>query len=231
VDDNLKLLFDYLKEEELWKNTVIVYTGDQGFMLGEHDYMDKRWMYDESMRMPFIVHWPTVIKPGGTNDWLINNTDFAPTLLDLAGVETPDYMQGRSFAATLRGEAKPADWRGSTYYRYWMHMAHRLTVPAHFGIRTDRYKLIFFYGKDYAERKPHPRDPQVVELTHMQTPTAWELYDLQTDPHEMYNRYSDPEYVSVVAELKAELKKLRAELNEIDEAYPELQQIIEANWN
>ncbi len=110
-----------------------------------------------------------------------------------------------------------------------MHMAHKLTVPAHFGIRTERYKLIFFYGKDYVERGG--KNAPMIELTRTQTPAAWELYDLQKDPHEMHNRYHDPEYKPVIEELKAELKKQRAELNETDEAYPELQQIIDANWN
>jgi arylsulfatase A-like enzyme len=146
VDDNLKRVLDHLKSTGELENTIVIYTGDQGFFLGEHDLMDKRWMYEEAMRMPFVVHHPKTIKPGTVNDWLINNTDFAPTILRLAGVETPDYMQGRSFAAALRGRDKPADWRDVTYYRYWMHMAHRLQVPAHFGVRSERYKLIFFYG-------------------------------------------------------------------------------------
>jgi len=233
VDDNLKILFDFLKEEGLWGNTVIIYTGDQGFMLGEHDYIDKRWMYDESMRMPFIVHYSKMVKPGSSNGWLINNTDFAPTMLELAGVTTPDYMQGRSFASALKGDVKPADWRKGTYYRYWMHMAHYLTVPAHFGIRTERYKLIYFYGEDYKERGTgrNEKMAKMLDLTRQQTPAAWELYDLKNDPFEMHNRYNDPEYKSVVAELKTELKKQRTELNETDEKYPKLQQIIETNWN
>jgi arylsulfatase A-like enzyme len=228
VDDNLKSLFDYLKKEGLWENTVILYTGDQGFMLGEHDFIDKRWMYDESMRMPFIVHYPKMIKPGSRNGWLINNTDFAPTMLELAGGQAPEYMQGRSFASALAGAPKPADWRTATYYRYWMHLAHNLGVPAHFGIRTERYKLIFFYGKDYVNR---PGNNPSKQITRRQTPAAWELYDLEKDPFEMHNRYSDPEYKTVVAELKAELKKQQAELNEEDGNYPELRQIINDNWN
>ncbi len=146
VDDNVQRLVEYLRAEGLLDNTVILYTGDQGFFLGEHDLMDKRWMYEEAFRMPFIVHCPGLVKGGSTNDWLINNTDFAPTMLELAGVDRPSYMQGHSFAAALRGQAKSADWRKTTYYRYWMHMAHNLGTPAHFGVRSDRYKLIFFYG-------------------------------------------------------------------------------------
>ncbi len=217
VDDNVKRLIDFLRETGELDNTVIIYTGDQGFFLGEHDLMDKRWMYEEAMRMPFIVHYSRVVKSGASNDWLINNTDFAPTILALAGLETPDYMQGRSFASALRGEARPADWRMATYYRYWMHMAHDLRVPAHFGIRTERYKLIFFYGCT-----PTGDD---------KTPVAWELYDLKNDPSEMRNEYANPEYAELVTELKAELQKQRAILNETDAAYPEVQQVIDANWN
>jgi arylsulfatase A-like enzyme len=121
IDDNLGRFFDFLKTEGLWENTVIIYTGDQGMMLGEHDLQDKRWMYEESMRMPFIVHYPRMIQPGTVTDLLINNTDFAPTMIELAGGHTPDYMQGRSFVNTLRGREE-TDWRTATYYRYWMHI-------------------------------------------------------------------------------------------------------------
>ena len=218
VDDNIQRLLDYLEEMGELDNTVIIYTGDQGFLLGEHDLMDKRWMFEESMRMPFIMHWPAGIKPGQVNDWLINNTDFAPTILELAGLQTtPDYMQGRSFAAALTGGGKPDDWRTSTYYRYWMHMAHNLAVPAHFGIRNERYKLIFFYGCT-----PDGRN---------QTPAAWEFYDLKKDPHEMHNLYSDPEYAQIVAGMKRDLKKNRAELGETDANYPAIQAIIDAHWS
>jgi hypothetical protein len=158
VDDNIQRLIDYLKETGELDNTIIIYTSDQGVFLGEHDLMDKRWMYEESSRMPFIVYAPKRLQSGSTNDWLINNADFAPTILELAGIQkTPDYMQGRSFADALVGGAKPADWRTSLYYRYWMHLAHSLAVPAHFGLRDERYKLIFFYGCDLKGEKPHPR--------------------------------------------------------------------------
>ncbi len=219
VDDNVRRLVDALKEAGELENTVILYTGDQGFFLGEHDLMDKRWMYEEAFRMPFIVHYPAVVKPGSTNDWLINNTDFAPTLLELAGVaKTPDYMQGRSFAAALSGAPKPADWRQVTYYRYWMHMAHSLAVPAHFGIRSERYKLIFFYGCSESGRGKN-------------TPAAWEFYDLEKDPFEMKNRYADPDYAGIVADMKSQLKRTREQLNETDEKYPRIREIIESNWN
>jgi len=215
VDDNVKRLIDFLREAGELDNTVIIYTGDQGFFLGEHDLMDKRWIYEESMRMPFIVHYPKVVKAGSTNDWLINNTDFAPTILAIAGLDAPDQMQGRTFASALRGDSRPADWRTATYYRYWMHMAHNLRVPAHFGIRTERYKLIFFYGCT-------PTGGQ-------KTPAAWELYDLQTDPSEMQNQYANPEYAEVVTSLKRQLWKTRSALNETDRNYPQVQAIIDAH--
>ena len=215
VDDNVKRLIDFLRDAGELDNTVIIYTSDQGFFLGEHDLMDKRWMYEEAMRMPFIVHYPKVVKAGSTNDWLINNTDFAPTILALAGVDAPDQIQGRSFASALRGEPRPADWRTATYYRYWMHMAHNLRVPAHFGIRTERCKLIFFYGctPSGGER----------------TPVAWELYDLQNDPFEMQNQYANPEYANVVSSLKQQLWQARTDLSETDRSFPEIQAIIEAH--
>lgn len=218
VDDNVKRLIDHLRETGELDNTIIIYTSDQGFFLGEHDLMDKRWMYEEAMRMPFIVHAPKLVKPGSSNNWLINNTDFAPTILELAGAEsTPDYMQGRSFTAALKGEAKPKDWRTSTYYRYWMHMAHHLAVPAHFGIRGERYKLIFFYGTTKDGKN--------------QTPIAWEFYDLEKDPQEMQNQYSNPEYQEIIAGMKQELQATRKQLNDTDEKYPAVQAIIDANWN
>ena len=156
-----------------------------------------------------------VVEAGATNDWLINNTDFAPTILALAGVRIPKYMQGRSFATALRGEPRPDDWRTATYYRYWMHMAHNLRVPAHFGIRTERYKLIFFYGCTPSGGN--------------KTPVAWELYDLMKDPSEMRNQYGNPEYDEVVTNLKQQLWQTRESLNETDRNFPQIQAIIDAN--
>ncbi len=218
VDDNVKRLIDYLRQTGELDNTIIMYTGDQGFFLGEHDLIDKRWMYEEAFRMPFIVHAPRMVKAGSINNWLINNTDFAPTMLELAGApNTPNYMQGCSFAGALSGQAKPADWRKVTYYRYWMHMAHNLQVPAHFGIRSACYKLIFFYGCN-----PDGRGRR--------TPVAWEFYDLDKDPFEMNNLYLDLQYSKIIEAMKVELKKTRAELNETDEKYPHIQAIIDAHW-
>ncbi len=232
VDDNLGRIIEYLKENDLYDNTIIVYTSDQGMNLGEHDFIDKRWMYEESIRMPLIVRNPYAKSVAGERcDWIINNTDYAPTILDLAGVSTPDYMQGESFKRAIEGESKPKSWREATYYRYWMHMAHSHNNPAHFGVRTDRYKLIFFYGKDYTDlfagAKVQGKDGN---RFWRDTPAGWELYDLETDPKEMVNQYSNPEYASVVKKLKKQLIELRKEVKEDDSNFPEIEEIIDNNW-
>ena len=234
VDDNVQRVLDYLKESGQLDNTIIIYTGDQGFFLGEHDFIDKRWMYDESMRMPFIVHYPKTIKPGSENNWMIGNVDFAPTLLDLAGIKKPDYMQGQSFANAIIGKDKPTNWPTAVYYRYWMHMAHGHNNPAHFGIRTNDYKLIFYYGTDYTNYRALQ-----LEYTSefggnrygLDTPVAWELYDLKKDPGEMKNVYDDPEYAEIVSKLKDQLYQMREDLNETDKDYPRVQRVIDKHWN
>ncbi len=230
VDDNLKRLFDHLKAEGLWDNTIIVYTGDQGMMLGEHDYMDKRWMYDESMRMPFVMSYPNGIEAGSTSDLLINNTDFAPTLIEMAGGVVPDYMQGMSFAQTVQG-GEQSYWRKGTYYRYWMHLVHH-DVPAHMGIRTNDYKLIYYYADHYNPAKNGTKSMtwMPTSLLIRPTPIAWEFYDLKNDPTESHNLYDDQSYESVIAELKLELKNLRTTLKETDEKFPHLAERIEAHW-
>lgn len=231
VDDNLARLFAYLKKNDLFDNTIIIYTGDQGMMLGEHDYIDKRWMYEESMRMPFLVRYPKLVKAGSKNDLLINNTDFAPTILTLAGAQVPASMQGKSFAAALEGKNVPA-WRTATYYRYWMHMMHH-DNPAHFGLRTKDFKLIFYYGQVYEEKtygKPSmswKKNSYLIEPT----PVAWEFYDLRADPQEMHNEYANPKYTKTIAQLKQQLKQLREELDETDAKYPHIQKVIDAHWN
>lgn len=227
VDDNVKRLVDYLKEEGIYDNTLIIYTGDQGFFLGEHDFFDKRWMYEEGMRMPFIVRYPKTVQQGSQSDLLINNTDFAPTLIEFAGGAVPDFMQGDSFSKTLLGEEQHA-WRDATYYRYWMHMAHKLCNPAHFGIRTNKYKLIFFYGADYEDP---PRMNYWGSQADIATPPGWELYDVENDPYEMNNLYLNPDYGPIIAKLKDRLKSLREELNETDEDFPHIKKIIDTHWD
>ncbi|MEX0289210.1 MAG: sulfatase [Flavobacteriaceae bacterium] len=234
VDDNIKRLLNYLEEEDLLDNTVIVYTGDQGFLLGEHDYIDKRWMYEESMRMPFFVRYPEKIKAGSRTDAIINNTDFAPTLIELAGGSVPTYMQGKSFKTILESGEEPEDWQKATYYRYWMHLAHRHQNPAHFGIRTKQYKLIFYYGKYWVDTD----DPNAEWNKQSwgndfanHTPAAWEFYDLEKDPKEMNNAYEDPAYSDIIADLKLQLADLREELNETDSNFPHIQKVIEEHWD
>ncbi len=219
VDDNIGRLLEYLEGTGQLDNTIILYTADQGFMLGEHDYIDKRWMYEESLRMPFIVRYPHLIHAGSVSDAIINNVDFAPTLLDMAGQTAPAEMQGRSFLPILQGNT-PGDWRTATYYRYWMHMAHH-DNPAHYGLRTARYKLIFFYGLplDAAGAVDDP------------TPPYWEFYDLEKDPHEMNNAYSDPAYVHVIQELKSELLRTKRQLGDTDERYPQLMKSNDDCWD
>ena len=232
VDDNVKRLFDYLESEGIMDNTIIIYTGDQGFMLGEHDYIDKRWMYEESMRMPFLVRYPKKIKAGTKSDAIINNTDFAPTIIDLAGGKAPESMQGSSFKEILETGKEPEGWQQETYYRYWMHMAHKHNNPAHFGIRTKDYKLIFFYGVDYKQRSGDAQEwaHNPASMSDFQTPAAWEFYDLREDPKEMDNRYGQPEYVDVIKDLKARLKRLRADIKENDADFPQIEKIVAEHW-
>ncbi|MDO8544779.1 MAG: sulfatase [Opitutaceae bacterium] len=215
VDDNVGRLLAYLTESGELDRTVILYTSDQGFMLGEHDYIDKRWMYEESQRVPFLARYPKTIRAGTTSDAIVNNVDFAETLLDFAGAQIPATMQGRSARPVLEGRT-PADWPTATYYRYWMHMAHH-DNPAHYGIRTKDHKLIFFYGLplDAAGAQKNP------------TPPGWELYDLRRDPQELKNVYADPAYAGTVKQLKAELLRLKTRIGDTDEKYPELLQRVQ----
>lgn len=231
VDDNIGRLIEYLKKEGLYENTIIIYTGDQGFMLGEHDYIDKRWMYEESLRMPFFVRYPAKIKPGTRTDAIINNTDFAPTIIELAGGIAPDYMQGQSFKSILETGVEPADWQQSTYYRYWMHMAHRHANPAHFGIRTKEYKLIFFYGRYWKEARVKQNKEGWGNQYDFDTPAAWEFYDLKKDPQEMQNEYHNPDYKDIIKDLKNQLAQKRKELKEEDIKFPHIQEVIDNHWS
>lgn len=231
VDDNVKRLFDYLDKEGLMDNTIIMYTGDQGFMLGEHDYIDKRWMYEEAMRMPFLVRYPKNIKAGTKTDAIVNNTDYAPTIIELAGGKKPSYMQGNSFSEILATGKEPESWPKSTYYRYWMHMAHKHNNPAHFGIRTKKHKLILFYGVPYRDNLVNWKGKNKRPLMARNTPAAWEFYDLEKDPNEMDNKYNDPAYKVIIEELKIELLEKREKLNEGDSKYLNIQKVIDSNWD
>jgi arylsulfatase A-like enzyme len=183
LDDNIGRIMKYLDEAGLAKNTIVVYMSDQGFYLGEHGLYDKRFMYEESFRTPMIIRYPPMVKPGIQLSEYVLNLDMAPTLLDLAGIQTPNDMQGRSIKPLLMN--KPvADWRKELYYHYY---EKSFNLTAHYGIRTTQYKLIHFYD---------PID-------------AWELYDLKKDPHEIKNRYNDPAYKGIVEDLKKRLRALQ----------------------
>ncbi len=205
VDDNVGRLLDYLDKEGLTENTVVIYTSDQGFFLGDHGWYDKRFMYEESLRMPFILRYPAEVQSGSINDDIVLNVDFAPLFLDLAGLPIPEDMQGRSFRPLLHGDT-PQDWREGLYYRYWMHKAHH-NVYAHYGIRTKRYKLIYYYSDALGQAG-------AIDETYE---PEWELFDLQRDPHELNNVVDDPAYADVVQTLKRELHRLQDEVG--DERY------------
>jgi arylsulfatase A-like enzyme len=185
VDDNIGRVLAYLKENGLEENTIVIYASDQGFFLGEHGFFDKRFMYEESLKMPFVVRYPGKIKPGTIVDDIVSNIDFAPTLLDMAGVAAPEQVQGKSFFSNLKGETSE-DWRQSMYYHYYEYPYYHRVQP-HYGIRNQRYKLIhFYYNMD-----------------------VWELYDLKNDPNEMNNLIHIEANSELIEELKKELYKLK----------------------
>lgn len=202
IDDNVGRMLDFLDEEGLAENTIVIYTSDQGFFLGDHGWYDKRFMYEESLRMPFVIRYPREIAPGTVNDDIILNVDFPLTWLDYAGIEPPDDMQGTSFRPLLNG-VTPEGWQTSLYYRYWMHLAHH-NVYAHYGVRTLRYKLICYYAD--AQGQPGAIDDP--------KPPEWELFDLDKDPHELHSVYHDPAYADVVYDLSEELYRLQAKVGD-----------------
>lgn len=206
IDESVGRLLDYLDDEGIADNTIVIYTSDQGFFLGEHGWYDKRFMYEESLRMPFLVRYPKGITPGTIIKDMVVNTDFAPTFLDYAGVDIPDDMQGYSLRPIFEG-AKVEGWRQSMYYRYWMDQDDHC-VAAHYGIRTHRYKLICYYAPGRYYNGEYP------EGTEETTWPQWELFDLQNDKYELKNVYDDPDYADVVKELKNELARLRKELKD-----------------
>jgi arylsulfatase A-like enzyme len=216
VDDNLKRLFDYLKTEGLYDNTVIIYTGDQGFWLGEKDYQDKRWAYDQSERMPFIVRYPKTISPGIRSNAIVENVDYPALMLDFAGAEIPASVQGRSFRRICETGKEPDGWKQATYYRYWMHMAHH-DNPGEMAIRTKTHKLIYFYGCNY----------KGADLT----PPAWELYDMVKDPNELNNVYDDPAYRNVRTTLKKQFAQLRKDVGDDGSHYPKCEEIVQEFWD
>ncbi|WP_396635367.1 sulfatase [Maribacter sp. R77961] len=212
IDDNIGKLLDYLEEEKIADNTIVIYTADQGYFLGEHGFFDKRLIYEESLRMPFVIRYPKELKAGRRIDDIILNIDFAALLADYAGIEKPSYVQGKSFRANLNGET-PEKWRKQMYYRYWLHSPDR---PAHFGIRNERYKLAFFYGQGLDKKG----------TSKTTTDTNWEFYDLRKDPNELYNAIDDKQYVARIAEMKLELVKEREKYKDSDSDYPVMQDIL-----
>ncbi|MBG79414.1 MAG: sulfatase [Phycisphaerae bacterium] len=183
VDDNVGRLMQWLEDNDQVDNTIVIYTSDQGFFLGEHGWYDKRFMYEPALRSPFIVRWPGTVKPGSRDSHLVQNLDVAQTFLEAAGVSAPESMQGASLVPLLKGEA-PEDWRESIYYEYFEKGIH--AVQPHYGVRTDRWKLMYFPELD-----------------------AWELYDLQHDPDEVENLAGGVEYREIESRLRAELDRLR----------------------
>ncbi len=212
IDDNVGRLIDGLADRGLTDNTVVVYTSDQGFFLGDHGWFDKRLMYEESLSMPLLIQFPGVIDAGSTNDDIVVNVDFAPTLLDLLGLEVSGSdghlpMQGRSFAPLLRGEPVD-DWPTSMYYRYWMHRDGSHLCPAHYGVRSRTHKLICYYNDPLDQ--PGANGPA--------DPVEWELFDLENDPLEVNNVIDDPASAAIRAELFDELGRQQATVG--DEPFP-----------
>ena len=190
LDDNVGRVLDYLKEKDMLDNTLVVYTSDQGFYMGEHGWFDKRFMYEESMHTPLIMHLPKGLDARGDITELVQNIDYGPTILDLAGISLPEDMHGISMLPLLKGE-HPVNWRKALYYHFYEYPAEHM-VKRHYGVRTERYKLIHFYN-----------DIDV-----------WELYDLKNDPAEMYNIYGQPGTEEVTAELKTTLLDLQQQYND-----------------
>ncbi len=184
LDQSIGEMLDYLEDEGLLDNTIIVYTSDQGFYLGEHGWFDKRFMYEESMCMPLLMRYPPMIKAGTEVTKLTQNIDFAPTFLDMCGIKKPDYMHGESFKSLLQGQ-EPKDWRTSLYYHFYECPGFH-NVQRHYGVKEERYKLMHFYMID-----------------------KWELYDLESDPHEVNNLYGKDGYEEVTTRLKSEIKHLQ----------------------
>jgi len=223
IDENVGRVLNYLDENGLTEDTIVIYTSDQGMMLGEHDYYDKRWIYEESIQMPFLVRYPKAHSSGKkavgkTTDELFMNIDIAPSLLELAGVDIPNSMQGQSFKSALF-DPENTKGRDAIYYRYWLHMTHHY-VPAHYGIRTKTHKLSFFYGLPLDSKGAMPAA----------TPPYWEMYDLANDPYEMNNVYGSEKSTAEKTKLKKQLNDLKREIGDNDEDYPSLMAVKAKHW-
>ncbi|MCB1121560.1 MAG: DUF4976 domain-containing protein, partial [Verrucomicrobiae bacterium] len=193
VDDGIGRVLDYLDETGLAENTIVIYSSDQGWYLGEHGWFDKRWMYEESLKTPLMVRWPGVIKAGSVRDDIVSNIDFAETFLDLAGVKVPNDMHGRSLVPLFQGK-NVKDWRKVFYYHYYENPgAHN--VARHYGVTDGRYKLIHFYRLQNEDIND------------------WELFDLEKDPNELNSVYGQPQYAAIQQEKMNQMKELRARYN------------------
>lgn len=216
IDDNIGRLLDYLEQSGLADNTVVIYTSDQGYFLGEHGFFDKRMMYEESLRMPFVICYPKEIKGGTRLNDIVLNVDFPALFADYAGIPKPEFIQGESFRENLKGKS-PETWRKSMYYRYWEHSKDR---PAHFGIRNERYKLIFYYGKGLGMK----------DASKIDTAPAFEFYDILKDPEELHNAINELKYKSVIQAMKVELLRQKKLIGDDDSQRPEMKAILERNF-
>ncbi|NDY93803.1 sulfatase [Ideonella sp. TBM-1] len=203
IDEGVGELLDYLDREGLAEDTLVIYTSDQGFFLGEHGWFDKRFMYEESFQMPFVARYPRLIPAGTVSADIASNVDFAPTFLDLAGLRVPSYMQGRSLRPLL-ADATPADWPQVAYHRYWMHRDAIHDAYAHYGIRNQRYKLIYWYNQGLGMPGAHPGGEA----------PEWEFFDCEKDPLELLNCHADPRYQDEVAHMTRLLEEKMAEIGD-----------------
>ena len=191
IDDGVGRVMDALASAGLDQNTILIYSSDQGFFMGEHGWYDKRWIYEESLHMPFIIRWPGVVKPASRFSSFIQNIDYASTFMEMTGCEIPEGLHGCSIVPILRGET-PTDWRNSVYYRYYdKNGAHN--VANHYGVRSEQYTLAYYEETD-----------------------EWELFDNEQDPHQLRNVYADPAYAEALANLKTELHRLREQYQDSD---------------
>jgi arylsulfatase A-like enzyme len=206
VDENVGRLLDHLDKAGLTEDTIVIYTSDQGFFLGEHGWFDKRFMYEESLRMPFLIRYPAAIPAGTVSAKIATNVDFAPTFLDYAGVPIPSYMQGASMRPMVEQKTGD-DWQDVAYHRYWMHKDEFHNAFAHYGVRDARYKLIYWYNEPLGQPGAHAGDE----------PAEWELFDCEEDPFELHNRANDPAYIRVFIDMLGKLDRKMAEIGDLPE--------------
>jgi arylsulfatase A-like enzyme len=206
IDENVGRLLDWLDENRLTDDTIVIYTSDQGFFLGEHGWFDKRFMYEESLQMPFLIRYPKGISARSVSDSIATNVDFAPTFLDYAQAPIPNYMQGHSLRPLLEG-SPGRDWQSSAYHRYWMHKDEHHYAWAHYGIRNQRHKLIYWYNS--ALGQPGAMDGN--------EPPEWELFDCRADPLELFNIADDPAHRDIFEKMVRELDAKMAEIGDIPE--------------